>query len=422
VKYYLASAGELLLCVAGFAAAVWWWSPETLILDSGRVEFTLKAGTFFVFLQMQERGSGSDAILPLLGSTGMTLVMAALLSYTVGYASLPMQSLFGGSLFAALGILVWRKATEGWHSSGRGIVLVGQGPLGIELAQGLGQQLAGVVSASASHVPAGVAYLGSFDQLGAVIASQQPRSIVIDTPDWQRWISPQLLLQFKLRGGQVETSGALHERVFKRIHPRVFKLTDVLWVETQKANRREMALQAIYGNIIGLLLLVAAAPLLLTVGIASRLQARGRTMFHRVECAGFQAVPFQLRRFHVRHTVTGELTGLGRMIEALGLTGLPQVINLVRGEMGLFGPDPVRMEVASYLDQVCSLYSYRHSARPGVLGWATAQDAGRHEIQEESVLLAYDLYYYEHATPVLDLMIVLRMLERFLRSLGAGGR
>jgi lipopolysaccharide/colanic/teichoic acid biosynthesis glycosyltransferase len=420
VKNYVASAGELLICVAAFAAAVSWWSPETLMFDGGQVEFIVIAGTFFVFLQMQERESGSAAILPLLGGTGMTLVMAALLSYTIGYASLPMQGLFGGSLLAAMGILAWRKWTEGWQSPGRGIVLVGQGPLGIELAQGLGGRLAGVVSAS-SDVPAGVAYLGSFDQLGAVIASKQPHSIVIDTPDWQRWISPQLLLQFKLRGGQVETAGALHERVFKRIHPRVFKLTDVLWAETQKANRREMALQAIYGNIIGLLLLVAAAPLLLTVGIASRLQARAGTMFQRVECAGFQAVPFQLRRFHIRHAMTGELTGLGRMLEAVGLTGFPQVINLVRGEMGLFGPKPVRTEVASYLDQVCSLYSYRQSARPGVLSWAKAQNSSG-KIQEESVQLAYDLYYYEHATPVLDLVIVVRMLERFLGSLVAGGR
>lgn len=422
MRNYIAGVGELLLCLAAFSLTAWWWSPETLLSGSGQIEFGTLAVTFFVLMQVQRRESGLSAILPLLSSTGMTLVMAALLSYTVGYATLPGQSVFGGSALAAIGITVLRNLTQEWHTPGNGILLVGQGPLGIELTQGLGRQLAGVISLSPEQVPPGVAYLGSFDQLSAVIASKHPRSIVLDAPDWQRSISPQLLLQFKLRGGQIETAGALHERVFRRIHPRVFKLTDVLWVERQKANRRVMALQAIYGNIIGLLLLVAASPLLLTLGIATRLQARGRTMFHRTECAGFQALPFQLRRFHVRHATTGRLTALGRIIDALGLTGLPQVINLVRGEMSLFGPSPVRMEFASYLDRVCSLYSYRNSARPGLLGWARSQNPARTQIQEESRLLAYDLYYYEHSSPVLDFAIVVGTFERFVRSLKPKGR
>ena len=95
-------------------------------------------------------------------------------------------------------------------------------------------------------------------------------------------------------------------------------------------------------------------------------------MFESIVCAGFQRIPFSRRRFRIHHAVTGQKTGIGKLICGLHLTNLPQVINLVRGEMGLFGPEPVRAEFASYLEDLSPVYSIRYSMKPGVFGWAQA--------------------------------------------------
>jgi len=104
----------------------------------------------------------------------------------------------------------------------------------------------------------------------------------------------------------------------------------------------------------------------------------------------------------------------------LRLRGLPQLINVVRGEMGLFGPQPVRAVFANYLDHVSPVFSMRLSLKPGIFGWAQAHGgpsaaggiplAG--EIQEETLRIAYDLYYLEFGSPLMDLEILGRTLLR----------
>jgi lipopolysaccharide/colanic/teichoic acid biosynthesis glycosyltransferase len=110
--------------------------------------------------------------------------------------------------------------------------------------------------------------------------------------------------------------------------------------------------------------------------------------------------------------VSGHRTGIGKLIAALHLTNLPQLINLVRGEMGLFGPEPVRAEFASYLEDLSPVYSIRYSMKPGVFGWAQANSNRGGSVAEESVRIGYDLYYLEYGSPLVDLEILARTLLR----------
>jgi len=155
------------------------------------------------------------------------------------------------------------------------------------------------------------------------------------------------------------------------------------------------------------------AVLSLVSGIAA---GRG-PILDRAECAGFQAIPFHRLRFRTRHALHGRLTWIGKIIEWLRLTGLPQVINIVRGEMAMFGPAPVRKEFADALVTRIPLYARRFSTRPGLLGWAQVHMP--RGVPEATLQLEYDLYYIKECSPSLDFEILLRALLRARRTPGA---
>jgi lipopolysaccharide/colanic/teichoic acid biosynthesis glycosyltransferase len=98
-------------------------------------------------------------------------------------------------------------------------------------------------------------------------------------------------------------------------------------------------------------------------------------------------------------------------LKSLNLVALPELINVIRGEMGLFGPPPVRKEFAECLVRLIPIYAYRFSVKPGILGWSQANLTGV-SISDESLRFAYDLYYMREESPSLDLDILFRTLFR----------
>lgn len=238
--------------------------------------------------------------------------------------------------------------------------------------------------------------------------------------DGEQSARPRFLLECKLAGIDLETDRIHEERRLRRVPPESVGWADLLCSDTLREARPVMAVQAIYSNLIGLALVVGLSPLLLLVGAAARVSAGSGPFFERIECAGFQGVPFFRRAFRVRHAATGESTVFGKLLTRLRLAGLPQLINLVRGEMTLFGPQPVRLAFAEYLDRLSPVFSRRLLVKPGIFGWAQAHGGGAgatrrgfaSRIQEERLRIAYDLYYLEFGSPWMDLEILGRTLLR----------
>ena len=171
-----------------------------------------------------------------------------------------------------------------------------------------------------------------------------------------------------------------------------------------------VAVQAVYSNLLGLTLLVVLSPVLIVLGVVARGAAGAGSFFDEAECAGFQNIPFARLRFRTRRARSGELTWVGRVILRLGLVNLPQFLNIVRGEMALFGPPPVRRELASRLRQLIPFYAHRFTMKPGLLGWAQTHRRLIQGIPEETLQLEYDLYYIKESSPSLDFEILLRRL------------
>ena len=170
-----------------------------------------------------------------------------------------------------------------------------------------------------------------------------------------------------------------------------------------------MAIQAVYTDLMGLLQLILLSPLLLLTGVVVIVFGGPGPVLERIECLGFQGIPFQLLRFRTRNSRTGAHTYIGELIARLHFVNLPQLLNIVRGEMVFFGPRPVRKEFAERLGELLPYYNHRFSVKPGAVSWAQV-NSPRRSIPTESLRMEYDFYYIRQGSLALDLEILIRSI------------
>jgi sugar transferase EpsL len=170
------------------------------------------------------------------------------------------------------------------------------------------------------------------------------------------------------------------------------------------------------------ILSVVLAPLLAALGLAIRL-TMGRPIFFRQQRPGYKGRPFEVVKFRtMKDAVDGDgnqlpdeerLTKVGVFMRQLSLDELPQLWNILRGDMSFIGPRPLLME---FLKWYSPEQMRRHDVKPGVTGWAQVQ--GRHDIPF-SKRLALDVWYVDNRSFRVDLKIVGLTLLKVLSMRGA---
>jgi lipopolysaccharide/colanic/teichoic acid biosynthesis glycosyltransferase len=166
--------------------------------------------------------------------------------------------------------------------------------------------------------------------------------------------------------------------------------------------------------------LVALSLLLLIVAICNALESPG-PIFYTQERLGYRGKPFtmyKLRSMRVDAEQGGNAvwatrgdpraTRIGRFLRATHLDELPQIINILRGEMSLIGPRPEREVYAVQLERIAPWYRERLLVRPGLTGLAQVKHNYGGTQQDELLKLHYDLYYIKHQSWQLDVTILLR--------------
>jgi lipopolysaccharide/colanic/teichoic acid biosynthesis glycosyltransferase len=108
------------------------------------------------------------------------------------------------------------------------------------------------------------------------------------------------------------------------------------------------------------------------------------------------------------------MTRVGRWLRRARLDEVPQLFNVLRGEMSLVGPRPERPAFVEALSHALPAYPLRHTVKPGITGWAQVQYRYGNTSADAGVKLEYDLYYLVHRSPGLDAQILLRTVEQVL--------
>ncbi len=269
-----------------------------------------------------------------------------------------------------------------------------------ELAGSLGQPVLGQIGANEA---------GQFEEM---VAERRPSHILIASEDAAASIPTALLLKHRLRGVAVSDIPTLYETVYERVYCRSLDPAEILLSPALCPESRTMAVQAVYTNLIGLFFLIALSPVLVLTAIAVALWSGPGPVLESVECSGFHKIAFRLLRFRTMKTDgSAELTPAGRVITRLHLANLPRLLNVVRGEMALFGPRPVRSEFARRMTELLPFYSIRFSVKPGILCWNHTPQQGITDPASELKEIESDLYYIKQASLMLDLEILIRFLS-----------
>ena len=165
--------------------------------------------------------------------------------------------------------------------------------------------------------------------------------------------------------------------------------------------------------------LVVLAPVLLGIGVAIRLGSRGPALF-RQERAGPAGRPFLLYKFRTMRPDVDpfgpspkagddpRLTRLGRVLREYSLDELPQLVNIVKGDMSLVGPRSERPQLIEKFQNEIPFYRARLFVKPGLTGWAQVNFGYAWNIDTNTIKQEFDLYYIKHRNLLLDIIIILR--------------
>ncbi len=339
-----------------------------------------------------------------------------MLTYAFYIRRTPFLITAGGIFSAAL--LTWRaRVTAERERSRKRILLVGFDSIAQRILQLFREPLIGVITGQAALVPAGVTWLGDMsrdrkcsEKIPAHKHRGEPEGL--GKRNFARCAAGKCLAVRRGCGG---VAHGLRDVFPAASAARRLRLVDLLLSSTLRGDpAAPLAIQSVYTSLIGLALLLALSPFMLIAAIAVMLFAGPGPVFESCECAGFQYIPFRLLRFRTtRLDGTGTMTSAGRLIARLHLTNLPLLLNVVRGDMALVGPRPVRSEFASYLTEVMPFYAHRFSVRPGIFGWAQMHAPKGPTPADECRQIEYDLYYIKAASLWLDAEI---MLESVISS------
>jgi sugar transferase (PEP-CTERM system associated) len=180
--------------------------------------------------------------------------------------------------------------------------------------------------------------------------------------------------------------------------------------------------------VVGLILML---PLMCLVALLIKMDSRGQ-VFYRQQRIGFNGLIFNLIKFRsmkenaeMNGAVWAQekdprITRVGRIMRLLRIDELPQLWNVLKGDLSLVGPRPERPEFVEHLIAEIPYYSLRHSVKPGITGWAQINYPYGASKEDALEKLQYDLYYIKNVTFLLDIYILLRTMRTVL--LGEGAR
>ncbi len=282
--------------------------------------------------------------------------------------------------------------------------------------------------------------LGASWDLEDVIADQKIDTVLIAFSTAPHNVMLDLVRRCWARGVDVSIVPRLWEVEGARAH--VEHVGALPLVNLRPSNPRSPQLEVKYwiDRVVAALALVLLAPLLLTIALAVRLTAGGPVLYRQLRI-GRDEVPFEMLKFRTMREAIGESdaawaaallgmdaptadqaiadrrTPLGRLLRRSSLDELPQLWNVVRGDMAIVGPRPERVAYAELFGRAIERYPERHRVKSGLTGWAQV-----HGLRGETSLgdrVEWDNWYIENWSPALDARIVMRTLRAVVNGSGS---
>ncbi|MGC8793750.1 MAG: sugar transferase [Bryobacteraceae bacterium] len=333
-------------------------------------------------------------------------------------------------------LLAWRRlfalvnGAAGWKER---IAILGGGALARELVRELrkrpelGLELAGYVGA-ADDALFGLRNLGDLDEIGEVLRREGVSRLVVAMEERRGRLPVEELLRLKARGLRVQDGAELYEAITGKVPVLSLRPSSLLFSSGFMASRSMVLGKRVLSLALSLLGLAVGAPLMALIAAWIRLDSRGPALF-RQKRVGLDGKTFTLYKFRTMlHEADPDLpaqpdddriTRAGRWLRRTRLDELPQLFNILRGDMDFIGPRPFTPKMERELAARIPLYTQRWNVRPGITGWAQVHNGYCATLEDNIEKLSYDLFYIKHMSVGLDLLILFRTTKILLLGRGA---
>jgi sugar transferase (PEP-CTERM system associated) len=372
-----------------------------------------------------------------LGFAAIGVVLSLMPSLNPGPVAL------GGALAVALaGSLLVRTAFHRWNESGvfkSRVLVLGTGSRVMKIAEYGGRnphhRVVGYIALQATkhYVPLpNVLPMTSEDSLLSVVQKYAIDQIVVAVRDRRGGGFPvQQLLECKMSGVKVVEVSTFFEREYRQV---LLESLNPSWMVLGEGFRQGYfgnAVKRLFDLTVSGVLLLLALPIMLITAICIFLES-GLPVLYRQDRVGQSGRIFSLYKFRSMRneaesdgtpvwakTNDDRTTRVGRFIRKWRIDELPQVFNVFKGEMSFVGPRPERPFFVDQLMKQVPFYASRHSAKPGITGWAQVRYQYGASVDDAIEKLQYDLYYVKNQCLFLDLSILLATVEVVLWRKGS---
>jgi exopolysaccharide biosynthesis polyprenyl glycosylphosphotransferase len=367
---------------------------------------------------------------------GIIFLLQGLISYVNPGLRVPLRVMLPGSAMAIAIIFGWRIVFSAYvlEVVGRDrVLLVGAAPLLEEIGRYLerhpdsGSQVTGYITDE--NPPgtqlAGGAILGRSSELREIVETVQPHRIIVGVPERDEGLPVADLLALRFAGQIVEEAAAAYERVAGRVCLKALRPEQLVTSGEYGPPSQNVFYQSAINRSAAFLGMVLCLPVALAAALAVRLSSPGPVLNRHIR-VGLGGKPFTLYKFRSLRGAAGEadiwapqddprVTWVGRILRITRADELPQLLNVLRGDMAVVGPRAERPEFVRRLAELIPCYPQRHSVRPGITGWA--QINRKDDVVQDAVTrLEYDLYYIKNMSISLDSLILLHTLKAVVLS------
>ena len=324
------------------------------------------------------------------------------------------------------------------------LLLVGTSPATVLLARELferrqefGVDIVGFIDPDPARVGAPVinpGVVGSLADIPSLSQRLHVDRVVVHLSDQRGKLPMDQLLDMRLRTGVLfDHLASVYEEYTGKIALENLRPSWLVFSTGFRQTRLRMAAKRVFDVSAAVCGLILASPLMLVSALLVKLESPRDPILYHQERVGLNGAPFTIHKFRTMRTDAEARTGpvwskgdgdpritpVGRFMRKTRLDEIPQLWNVLRGDMSLIGPRPERPSFVEQLTQQIPFYGQRHVVKPGVTGWAQVRYSYGASVEDALEKMQYDLYYVKHMSLRFDIMIALETIKTVVLRRGA---
>ncbi len=446
----LLTVTEALLVTLGFVVAVVFWAGTAfdaniyLRYENGFGRIGLVVGVFLLLMYYFDLydsvvlSNRREVVTRLVGVLGCSFVSLSVLYYAFPEIRLAGTTLWLGVAIVGTTVPAWRKLFFVMNRSARfseRAVLYGDGPLARPLMEeigaraDLGVRVVGFVGPD-TDLLRGVSRFEE-DDLEELVADQGIRRIVVTMGDRRGKMQVEKLLRLKTRGVYIQDGPEYYESITGKIPLESLRLSWLLFSPGFHVRAALRLYKRLFSLLLSGLAIIITSPIMLLAALAVRLDSPGPVIF-RQKRVGEQGRLFTVFKFRSMYDGSDKkaltpaehgdarVTRVGKWLRRIRVDELPQLFNIMKGDMAFVGPRPFVPEQEEECAAKIPFYRERWLVKPGATGWAQINRGYNVTLDDNREKLAYDLFYIKNVSFGLDLFIMFSTVK--ILMLGRGGR